>query len=185
MAEWSNAHAWKACIRATVSRVRIPFSPPLVLYLLMKKGIDYIGVAAGAMVVNNQGQVLLSKRGPQARNEVGKWDFPGGAVEFGETFEQAIIREIEEEFNILIEVVEMLMLVDHILPEEGQHWVAPTYIARTVSGELKNMEPGKIDEVVWINIEDVDVSTLSVPSVANMRAYTNKYGTTVPEHFLR
>ena len=29
VAEWLKAHAWKACIRATVSRVRIPFSPPL------------------------------------------------------------------------------------------------------------------------------------------------------------
>ena len=29
MAEWLKAHAWKACKRATVSRVRIPFSPPL------------------------------------------------------------------------------------------------------------------------------------------------------------
>ena len=29
MAEWLKAHAWKACKRVTVSRVRIPFSPPL------------------------------------------------------------------------------------------------------------------------------------------------------------
>ena len=28
VAEWLKAHAWKACIRAIVSRVRIPFSPP-------------------------------------------------------------------------------------------------------------------------------------------------------------
>lgn len=28
MSEWSKEHAWKACIRATVSRVQIPFSPP-------------------------------------------------------------------------------------------------------------------------------------------------------------
>ena len=28
VAEWLKAHAWKACKRATVSRVRIPFSPP-------------------------------------------------------------------------------------------------------------------------------------------------------------
>ena len=28
VAEWLKAHAWKACMRATVSRVRIPLSPP-------------------------------------------------------------------------------------------------------------------------------------------------------------
>jgi hypothetical protein len=31
MAEWSKAHAWKVCRRVTVSRVRIPLSPPLVI----------------------------------------------------------------------------------------------------------------------------------------------------------
>jgi hypothetical protein len=32
MAEWLKAHAWKACIRETVSRVRIPLSPPVLLH---------------------------------------------------------------------------------------------------------------------------------------------------------
>src|SRR3569623_2526016 len=33
MAEWSKAHAWKVCRRVTVSRVRIPFSPPATQFL--------------------------------------------------------------------------------------------------------------------------------------------------------
>jgi hypothetical protein len=31
VAEWLKAHAWKACIRETVSRVRIPLSPPYIV----------------------------------------------------------------------------------------------------------------------------------------------------------
>jgi peptidase E len=40
----------------------------------MKKGIDYIGVGAGAMIFNEKGEVFLAKRGPKSRNEAGKWD---------------------------------------------------------------------------------------------------------------
>ena len=37
MAEWLKAHAWKACKRETVSRVRIPLSPPLIIHIQLKR----------------------------------------------------------------------------------------------------------------------------------------------------
>ena len=42
-------------------------------------------------------QILLAKRGAHRENYGGTWSFPGGHVEAGETFEQALIREIGEE----------------------------------------------------------------------------------------
>ncbi|MDO8524700.1 MAG: hypothetical protein Q7R99_03655 [bacterium] len=42
----------------------------------MKRGVDYIGVGAGAIIFNNEGKVFIAQRGPGARNESGKWDFP-------------------------------------------------------------------------------------------------------------
>jgi len=44
----------------------------------MKKGIDYIGVGAGAIIFNKDGALFLAKRGKEARNEKHKWEFPGG-----------------------------------------------------------------------------------------------------------
>ena len=41
MAEWLKAHAWKACRRATVSRVRIPLSPPLTYLTLRNTRVFY------------------------------------------------------------------------------------------------------------------------------------------------
>lgn len=46
----------------------------------MKKGIDYIGVAVGAMIFNEEGKLFLTKRGKKARNERGCWEIPGGGV---------------------------------------------------------------------------------------------------------
>ncbi len=82
----------------------------------MKKGIDYIGVGAGAIIFNKNGVLFLAKRGKEARNEKHKWEFPGGSVEFGETLENALVREVREEFGFVIEVVQLLDVVNHILP---------------------------------------------------------------------
>ena len=41
VAEWLKAHAWKACKRETVSRVRIPLSPPFFYFQIVFKRLDY------------------------------------------------------------------------------------------------------------------------------------------------
>jgi len=63
----------------------------------MKAGIDYIGVSVGALLINDNGEILLQKRSQHVKNEKGKWEAPGGAVEFNERREDAIRREIKEE----------------------------------------------------------------------------------------
>src|SRR4026208_833415 len=98
----------------------------------MIAGRDYIGVGVGAMVFNQEGKVFLAKRGPQAKNECGCWEFPGGSVEFGETLVDAIRREFREEYQMDIDVVELLGASDHILLSERQHWISPTFIARHI-----------------------------------------------------
>ena len=85
----------------------------------MKRGIDYIGVGIGAIIVDNGGRLFLARRGPQAKNERGLWEFPGGSVEFGEKLADALKREMREEYGVEIAVGELLDVVDHILPAEG------------------------------------------------------------------
>lgn len=142
----------------------------------MKRGIDFIGIGTGAMIFNKDGKIFLSKRGVNARNEKGKWDFPGGSVEFGEKCEDAIKREIKEEFDINIEVVDLLEVVNHIIPDEGQHWVSPSYIAKHISGKPKIMEPEKISEIKWAELSEINPDTLTIPSRKNFLTYNEKFG---------
>jgi len=58
-----------------------------------RRGIDHIGVSVVAVVHDGKGKILLQKRGPKARDERGNWDICGGAIEFGESIEEAIKRE--------------------------------------------------------------------------------------------
>ena len=115
----------------------------------MKRGIDYIGVGVGAIIVDNQGRLFLARRGPAAKNERGLWEFPGGSVEFGETMADALRREMREEFGIEITVGKLLDVVDHILKEEKQHWISPSFLCTISAGEPRIMEPEKCAEIGW------------------------------------
>ena len=121
----------------------------------MTRGVDYIGVGVGAIIVDKQGRLFLAKRGLKAKNERGLWEFPGGSVELGETMAEALRREMREEFGIEINVGGLLDVVDHILKEEGQHWVSPTFICTIASGEPRIKEPEKCAETGWFAADEM------------------------------
>ena len=141
----------------------------------MVPGRDYIGVGVGAMVFDAAGQVFLAQRGPQATNERGAWEFPGGKVDFGETLAAAIGREFWEEYRMRIEVIELLGVPDHILPDEGQHWISPTFIARHVGGAPVICEPAKCAAIGWFDLTALP-TPLSQVSQHDIALYQARYG---------
>jgi len=114
---------------------------------------NIVKVGVGVMVRNEKGEVLMGRRGPEAKNEKGKWNFPGGELEFGETVFGCGVRETMEEFGIEVRPLRLLKVIDHIIPDEGQHWVNPIIEAKLVKGEPKIMEPHKIDDMGWFAME--------------------------------
>ena len=136
---------------------------------LLKEGIDYIGVSAGVVIRNDKGKFFAALRGKGARNEAGKWEFPGGGVEFGEDLEQTAVREIKEEHGIELEVLEFLSVENIILKNEGHHWVAITYLCRIKEGEPKILEPHKCDKIGWFTLEELSQMPLSIITVKNIK----------------
>ncbi len=121
----------------------------------MKPGKDYIGVGCGALIINNKNETLLTKRTPKSRNQAGLWSKPGGMVEFNESVEDALIREVKEELGVDIELIRPLGFTNHILNSEDQHWVAIHYLAKIIKGEPCIMEPDKIEEIKWFNFNNL------------------------------
>lgn len=111
-------------------------------------------------------------RNASIRNDRNLWSQPGGAVEFGETIEQAIKREAVEEIGVEVELLELLNVNDHMI--DGAHWIAPAYLCRIISGELKNMEPEKCEEIRWFSLsalpENLNENTKNSTTVLKRRA---------------
>lgn len=121
----------------------------------MKKGVDFIGVGVCAIIINDEGKIFLAKRGKKAKNERGRWEFPGGTIEFGDTLRNTVIREMKEELGIEIEPGYQLHAIDHLIPDEKQHWVASAFISKIVKGTPKILEPEKCDAIGWYGFEEV------------------------------
>lgn len=130
----------------------------------MKQGVDHIGIGVGAVILNDEEKVFLALRGKKARNEVGKWECPGGTVHFGETLKETIIREIKEEFGVDIEVFEQLKAVDHLIPKEKQHWVGIAFVCKIKKGAPKILEPHKCEKIGWFTLREMEKLSLAGPT---------------------
>jgi len=139
----------------------------------MQRGIDYIGVGVGAIILDERGRLFLARRGPAAKNERGLWEFPGGSVEFGETLAQALTREMREEYGIEVDVGPLLDVVDHILSGEGQHWVSPTFICTIRAGEPRIREPAKCAEIGWFDLDAMPDDLTQITRL-NLRHYRER-----------
>lgn len=141
-----------------------------------KPGIDYVGVGVGAIVVNDDGKVFLAQRGEQATNERGTWEFPGGKVHFGDTLHDTLKREFMEEYGMTIEIVDLLSVDDHIIEDEGQHWVSPTFIAKSIGADPQILEAHKCSAIGWFDVDDLP-DPLSLITQLNVRDYCERLRT--------
>lgn len=123
----------------------------------VKRGTDCIGVAVSFVLHDGAGKVLLHKRGEKCRDEQGRWDTGGGALEFGEEFEVCLRREIEEEF--CAKALEIRFLdVQNVLREHlglPTHWINICYAVQVDPAVARNGEPHKIDEIGWFTWDNL------------------------------
>ena len=130
----------------------------------MKKGRDFIGVGVGAVILNDNNEILLLLR--KKSPEIGSWTIPGGTVEFGERIEDALIREVEEELGIKVSIVRLLRVTNHILQSEKQHWVSPAFLVRHISGDPINKEPESHSDIRWFPIKSLPENVTMTTSLA-------------------
>ncbi|HEX8974548.1 MAG TPA: NUDIX domain-containing protein [Patescibacteria group bacterium] len=138
-----------------------------------KIGKHCIGVGCGALIFNSKKEVLLMKRGRNAKNQVGWWSQPGGAVDFNEKAIVATKREIKEELGIDIDIWAEVPHIDHVLKKEQQHWMAIPFLARIKKGEPRIMEPHKHDEIGWFSLNKLP-RKLSQTTSETIKSYLEK-----------
>ena len=78
--------------------------------------LPHIKVAAG-VIYDPEGRVLVCRRGYGKNPDTdGRWEFPGGKIEPGETSRDTIVRELREELDIEVAPLRVLAIIEHSYP---------------------------------------------------------------------
>lgn len=102
-----------------------------------------------AVIRNEKNQIMIAQRAAK-QHQGGKWEFPGGKVETGETPQQALTRELEEELGIQIASPSPLIQVCHHYPDLSV--LLEVYDVRQWQGEAygKEGQPTR-----WVNLDEI------------------------------
>ncbi|MFJ2029611.1 NUDIX hydrolase [Streptosporangium sp. NPDC087985] len=98
---------------------------------------------------DGHGRVLLARRGAGARDEPGTWDCGAGALEYGESFEAAVAREVREEYSATALEIETLGVRNVLREDPVSHWVAVVFAVRVDPAGVAIGELHKFDELGW------------------------------------
>lgn len=141
----------------------------------MKRWKDYIWVGCGCLIVNDQNQILLIRRTDKTQGWWSWfWSRPWGAVEFWETIEEAIIREVEEELGVIVELFGPNLYANDVRKEEGLHWFTGWRFAKIVSWELENKEPEKHDAIQRFDIDALP-ENVNIYTLQSIQEYKNRF----------
>lgn len=123
----------------------------------MKKGFDYIGVTVCFYCHDGKGNLLLNKRSQKCRDEKGKWDCGGGALKFGESWEEGAKREIKEEYGCNVLKLKQVGVNNVIRIHENQktHWIAIVFAAKLDPKKVRIKDKEKIDEIGWFKLNNL------------------------------
>jgi mutator protein MutT len=132
-------------------------------------------LAVGTIVVRN-GSVLLARRGKPPSQ--GKWSVPGGAVDVGESLEDAARREIREECGIEVELMDTIEVIQRITRDDTQrvrfHYVIVDYLARWTGGEPR--PSAEASDVHWFRPEEFDGLDMTAGTAEVIRRMLGKAG---------
>lgn len=103
-----------------------------------------------AAVIIEKGKVLIAQRA-ENQKMAGKWEFPGGKVEQGETYEECLKREISEELGIKIEIESLF--VENIYRYDSGTIKLIAYKARYIEGEY---DLSVHNQIKWVKPDELD-----------------------------
>lgn len=109
-----------------------------------------VDVAYVLLVDEHERNVLLVKnKGPGASY----YTLPGGAVEQGETLEEAAIREVKEETGLDVQLGGIFSVGEAFFEDRGHHAIFFTFIGKIIGGEIIISLPEEIEEITWMALQ--------------------------------
>ncbi len=104
-----------------------------------------------AAIILKDNKVLIAQRAPED-NLANKWEFPGGKIEYGETPQECLKREIREELDVDIQVMDFF--ADSIYTYQSGTIKLMAFWCKWISGEFNlNVH----SQIAWINRDELDL----------------------------
>ena len=129
--------------------------------IVIKKIVHVVG----AIIKNENGEILCALRGPEMALP-NYWEFPGGKIEAGETKEGALKREIQEELGCTIEVLEP---VEDTTYEYDKFIVRlETFMAKVISGTPVISEHAEIKWVTRDELPSLNWAPADIPAIEKL-----------------
>ena len=106
-------------------------------------------IRVSAAIIHREGKIFATQRGYGEYK--GKWEFPGGKREEGESGEEALYREIREELDSKVEIEKLICTTDFDYPTF--HLTMDVYLASLVEGKLTLLEH---EDAKWVSLDSID-----------------------------
>ena len=106
-------------------------------------------IRVSAAVIHRDGKILATQRGYGEYK--GKWEFPGGKREEGESGEEALEREIREELDSKVKIEKLICTTDYDYPTF--HLTMDVYLSTLIEGKLTLLEH---EDAQWVSLDSID-----------------------------
>lgn len=131
-------------------------------------------VGVGVLIIKNN-TVLLARR--KNAHGAGEYAFPGGHLEFGESFEDCAVRETAEETGIHIKNIQFQFVGNFV--KYDRHYVHVGLIAEWASGDPKVLEPEKSEEWGWFDFDNLPspIFAMCIKAIESYHTKQTYFGT--------
>ncbi len=119
-------------------------------------------------LVDVDGRVLIAQR-PEGKHMAGMWEFPGGKLEEGESPEDALIRELEEELGVSTHASCLAPLTFASWPYERMHLLMPLYVCRKWTGVPRPIEAAALAWARPTELRDYPMPPADAPLIPALR----------------
>ena len=119
------------------------------------------------VILNDEGKCLLIKRSMGSKGNPGKWDFPGGKVDPGETFDEGLLREVYEETKLRISLEKPLTMVESESPNNRVIYLFME--GKMIDGEVALSE--EHEDHIWIEPQEMNTMDLAVQFIEFGKKY--------------
>lgn len=105
-------------------------------------------IRVSAAVIHRDGKIFATQRGYGEYK--GKWEFPGGKREEGESGEEALLREIKEELDSVVKIERLICTTDYDYPTF--HLTMDVYLTSLIEGALTLLEH---EDATWVSLDSI------------------------------